>query len=77
MLELMARGGMRIGEVLKLRLRDLQDRKLIPEEPKSGREHAIVFIPHRRWPTGSGNMPLRSARALMIELSRFPVKVRG
>jgi integrase len=27
MLELMARGGMRIGEVLNLRLHDLQDRK--------------------------------------------------
>ena len=47
MLELMARGGMRIGEVLKLRLRDLQDRKLILEEPKSGREHEIVSIPQK------------------------------
>jgi hypothetical protein len=28
----MARGGMRIGEVLKLRLKDLQDRKLILQE---------------------------------------------
>jgi len=28
MLELMARGGMRIGEVLKLRACDVQDRKL-------------------------------------------------
>jgi len=28
-LELMARGGMRIGEVLKLRFSDIQDRKLI------------------------------------------------
>ena len=36
MLELMARDGMRIGEVLKLRLSDLQDRKLILQEPKSG-----------------------------------------
>ncbi len=45
MLELMARGGMRIGEVLKLRLKDLQDRKLILQEPKSGREHELVFIP--------------------------------
>jgi integrase/recombinase XerD len=35
-LELMARGGMRIGEVLKLRLNDIQDRKLILREPKSG-----------------------------------------
>ncbi len=47
MLELMARGGMRIGEVLKLRLRDLQDRKLLLREPKSGREHEIAFIPQK------------------------------
>ena len=32
MLELMARGGMRIGEVLKLRLKDLQDRKPMSAE---------------------------------------------
>jgi integrase/recombinase XerD len=36
-LELMARGGMRIGEVLKLRLGDLQDRKLILRDPKAAR----------------------------------------
>ena len=47
MLELMARGGMRIGEVLKLRLKDIQDRKLILKEPKSGKEHEIVFIPQK------------------------------
>jgi integrase len=47
MLELMARGGMRIGEVLKLRLKDLQDSKLILQEPKSGREHELVFIPQK------------------------------
>ena len=35
-LELMARGRMRISEVLKLRLNDIQDRKLILREPKSG-----------------------------------------
>jgi integrase len=47
MLELMARGGMRVGEVLKLRLKDIQDRKLILCEPKSGREHEVVFIPRK------------------------------
>ena len=36
-LELIARGGMRIGEVLKLKLKDIQDRKLILREPKSGK----------------------------------------
>ncbi len=36
MLELMARGGMRIGEVLKLRPKDIQDSKLVISDPKSG-----------------------------------------
>ena len=46
-LELMAGGGMRIGEVLKLRLCDIQDRKLIIRAPKSGKEQEIVFIPQK------------------------------
>ena len=46
-LELMARGGMRIGEVLKLRLNDINDCKLILRDPKSGKEHEAVFIPKR------------------------------
>ena len=46
-LELMARGGMMIGEVLKLTPRDISDRKLILRDPKSGRENEIVFIPKR------------------------------
>lgn len=46
-LELMARGGMRIGEVLKLRKKDLQDQKLVLQSPKSGKEHEIVFIPQK------------------------------
>ena len=46
-LELMARGGMRIGEVLKLRLCDIQDRKLIIKDPKSGKEQEVVFIPQK------------------------------
>jgi integrase/recombinase XerD len=40
-LKQMARGGMRIGEVLRLRLSDIQDQKLILREPKSGKEHEI------------------------------------
>jgi integrase len=47
MLELMARGGIRIGEVLKLTLNDIQDRKLFLKDPKSGKEHEIVFIPQK------------------------------
>jgi integrase len=38
---------MRIGEVLKLTAHDLQDRKLTLREPKSGREHEVVFIPQK------------------------------
>ena len=41
----MARGGMRVGEILKLTLRDIEDRKVIPRDPKSGKEAEVVFIP--------------------------------
>ncbi len=44
-LELMARGGTRIGEVLKLQLGDLQDRKLVLREPKSGKEYEFCVHP--------------------------------
>ena len=37
MLELMARGGMRVGEELKLRAMDVHDRKLVLKEPKKDR----------------------------------------
>jgi integrase/recombinase XerD len=47
MLELMARGGMRIGEVLKLRPKDIQDSKLLISDPKSGKEYECVFIPKK------------------------------
>jgi integrase len=47
MLELMARGAMRIGEVLKLTPNDIAERKLLLREPKSGREFEIVFIPQK------------------------------
>ncbi len=46
-LELMARGGMRIGEVLKLTPGDIYDRKLLIQNPKSGREGEVVFIPQK------------------------------
>lgn len=47
MLELMARGGMRVGEVLKIRPMDIQDRKITLPGPKSGKESEVVFIPQK------------------------------
>jgi site-specific recombinase XerD len=44
MLELMARGGMRIGKVLKLKAKDVHGRKLILSDPKSGNQTDMVFI---------------------------------
>lgn len=46
-LELMARGGMRIGEVLKLTPKDINHRKLLLRDPKSGKEQEIIFIPQK------------------------------
>lgn len=46
-LELMERGGMRIGEVLKLIPIDIEDRKVIIRDPKSGKETEVVFLPQK------------------------------
>jgi len=43
----MARGGMRVGEVLKLRVEDIEDRKVTLSDPKSKREGEVVFIPQK------------------------------
>lgn len=45
MLELQARCGLRIGEVLNLRASDVAGRKLIIQEPKSGRDAEVAFMP--------------------------------
>ena len=47
MLELMARSCMRVGEVLKLRPKDIEDRKAIIRDPKSGKEAEIAFLPQK------------------------------
>ena len=47
MLELMARGGMRVSEVLKLTPADILDRKLILKDTKSGKEQELIFIPQK------------------------------
>jgi len=47
MLELMAKGGMRVGEVLKIRPVDIKDGKINLSDPKSGRESEVVFIPQK------------------------------
>lgn len=47
LLELMARGGMRVGEVLKLKVKNVHGRKLLLSDPKSGNQTEIVFIPKK------------------------------
>ena len=47
MLELMARSGMWVGEVLKLKPMDIEDRKAIIRDPKSGKEAEAVFLPQK------------------------------
>ena len=47
MLELMARAGMRVGEVLKLTPEDIQGQKAALKAPKSGREDEVVYLPQK------------------------------
>jgi len=46
-LELQARCGLRIGEVLKLKASDVSGRKLVIQEPKSGRDAEVAFMPEQ------------------------------
>jgi integrase len=46
-LELQARCGLRIGELLGLRVSDISDRKIIIREPKSGKESEVAFMPEQ------------------------------
>ena len=47
MLELMARAYMRVGDVLKLRPKNIEERKAIIRDPKSGKEVEIAFLPQK------------------------------
>jgi integrase len=46
-LELMARSGMRVSEVLKITPNDIEERKIVIREPKSGRQGEVVFVPQK------------------------------
>jgi integrase len=44
-LELQARCGLRIGELLKIKVSDVSDRTITLREPKSGKETEIAYMP--------------------------------
>lgn len=46
-LELMARSGMRVSEVLKITPYDIEERKILIRDPKSGRQTEAVLIPQK------------------------------
>ena len=46
-LELQARCGARIGEVLKIRVKDIDGRRIIVRDPKSGKDSEIIFMPEQ------------------------------
>ncbi len=83
MLELMARGGMRVGEVLKLRSMDVHDRKLTLRDPKSGKEREHVFIPQKvadrlkEYIRDNGIQPNQKIFPICYEAVRTMVKKAG
>jgi integrase/recombinase XerD len=44
-LELQARCGLRIGELLNIKAQDVSERKLTIKQPKSGKEAGVAFMP--------------------------------
>jgi integrase len=47
LLELQARCGLRIGDLLNLRVSDISGRKIIIREPKSGKDSEEAFMPEQ------------------------------
>jgi len=45
--ELQARCGLRVGELLKLRASDVSDRKLVIQQPKSGKDSEVAYMPEQ------------------------------
>jgi integrase/recombinase XerD len=43
--ELQSRCGARIGEVLAIRVKDIEGRKIVIHNPKSGKEAEVIFMP--------------------------------
>jgi len=46
-LELQARCGLRIGELLNMKAQDVSERKLTIKQPKSGKEAEVAFMPEQ------------------------------
>lgn len=46
-LELQAKCGARIGEVLKIRVKDIDGRRIIIRDPKSGKQNEVIFMPEQ------------------------------
>jgi integrase len=46
-LELQAKCGARIGEVLKIRVRDIDGRRIIIRDPKSRKDKEVIFMPEQ------------------------------
>ena len=46
-LELQARCGLRIGELLNIKAQDVSERKLTVKQPKSGKDAEVAFMPEQ------------------------------
>ena len=83
MLELMARGGLRVGEVLKITPRDIEARKITLNDPKSGRESEAAFMPQKvaerlkDYIRGKGIPPDRRVFPITYTAARAIVKKAG
>jgi integrase/recombinase XerD len=47
MLELQARCGLRVGELLNIRVSDVSERRVMIKQPKSGKEAEAAFMPEQ------------------------------
>lgn len=75
-LELQARCGLRIGELLKIRVSDVSDRTITLREPKSGKDTERAYMPEnvsKSWRNTSKRNPFKER----IGYSPFAIRRHG
>jgi integrase/recombinase XerD len=81
--ELTARACVRVGEVLKLTPKDIEDRKAIIRDPKGGKEAEVAFLPQKvadrlqKYITDSGIGPDDRIFPITYAAARIVVKKAG
>lgn len=72
-LELQARCGLRIGELLKIKVSDISDRTITLREPKSGKDAELAYMPDN---VSKNLLSISRTRTSNLMIAHFPFAIQ-